>query len=158
VLLVAPVIVNVATPEALRVEVPLVTVPSLKVTFPVGTAVPVEGRTVAVKTTVRPAALPDLRAGLSEEVRPVLVATITGGATTTILAGAEALPAKVLVPAYTAVIACVPGASVLGGTVNVADPLWVTVATPRVVVPSLNVTVPEGIGVLAATTAVRTKL
>ena len=97
--------VSVATPDLLRVAVPLVTVPSLKVIVPVGTAVPVEGLTVAVKTMVRFAALPDLRAGLSEEVKPVLVATITGGATTTTLTGTDTLPAKVLAPAYTAVIA-----------------------------------------------------
>jgi hypothetical protein len=42
--------------------------------------------------------------------------------------------------------------------VKLADPFCVTVATPSVFVPSLNVTVPDGIGVLAATTAVKTKL
>lgn len=49
VLLVAPVIVNVATPAVDRVAVPFVTVPSLNVTEPAGIAVPDEGRTVAVK-------------------------------------------------------------------------------------------------------------
>ena len=51
-----------------------------------------------------------------------------------------------------------PGASVLEGTVNVADPVGAISATPSVVVPSLNVTLPEGIGVLAATIAVSTTL
>ena len=41
---------------------------------------------------------------------------------------------------------------------KVAEPVGAMVATPSVVVPSLNVTVPEGIGVLAATIAVRTTL
>lgn len=158
VLLVAPVIVNVATPEVLRVAVPLVTVPSLNVTVPVGSAVPDDGLTVAVKTTVRPAAFPVLRAGLSDEVSPVVVATITGGATTTTLTEADALPANVVFPAKTAENECVPGARVLGGTVNVAGPLGAMVPTPSVVVPSLNVTLPEGIGVLAATIAVSTTL
>lgn len=102
VLLVAPVIVNVATPDVLRVAVPLVTVPSLNVTVPVGIAVPDEGLTVAVNTTVRPATFPVLRAGLSDEVSPVVVATTTGGATTTTLTGADALPANVVFPANTA--------------------------------------------------------
>lgn len=158
VLLVAPVMVNVATPDEFTVAVPLVTVPSLNVTVPVGSAVPDEALTVAVNTTVRPAAFPVLRAGLRDEVRPVVVATITGGATTTTLTGADALPANVLAPANTAVNACVPGVSVLAGTVNVVDPVGESVATPSVVVPSLKVTLPEGIGVLAATIAVRTTL
>lgn len=158
VLLVAPVIVNVATPAVERVAVPFVTVPSLKVTVPVGMAVPEAGLTVAVNTTVLAAAFPLLRAGLSDEVSPVVVATITGGATTTMLTGADTLPANVVEPANTAVIGCVPGASVSAGTVNVADPLGSMVASPRVVAPSLNVTLPLGIGVLAATTAVSVTL
>ena len=102
VLLVAPVMVIVATPDELRVAVPFTTVPSLNVTVPVGIAVPDEGLTVAVNTTVRADAFPVLRAGLSDEVSPVVVATITGGATTTTLTGVDALPANVVVPAKTA--------------------------------------------------------
>lgn len=153
VLLVAPVIVNVATPAVDRVAVPFVTVPSLNVTEPAGIAVPDEGRTVAVKTIVRRAASPALLAGLSDDVSPVVVAILTGGATTIRLTGAETLPANVVVPANTATIEWVPGASVLAGTVNAADPVAAMVASPSVLAPSLNVTVPDGIGVVAATTA-----
>ena len=157
-MLVAPVIVSVATPDVFTVAVPLITVPSLNVTVPVGTTVPEEGLTVAVNTTVRPAALPVLRAGLSDEIKSVAVATSTGGATTTILIGTEMLAAKLGAPPYTAVIGCVPGVRVLAGTFKVAEPVSVTVETPSVLVPSLNVTLPVGIKVFAATTAVRTRL
>ena len=158
VLLVAPVMVKVATPEVFTATVPLETVPSLNSTVPVGTAVPVEGRTVAVNTTVRPAAFPVLRAGFSEEVRLVVVATFIGGAATTMLMGVETLPAKAVEPANTAVRVWLPVASEPAGTVNVASPVGAIVATPRVVAPSLKLTEPAGTGVLTATTAVNIKL
>jgi hypothetical protein len=60
---------------------------------------------------------------------------------------ADVLVVKLELPPYTAVIECVPSASV--ETANVAFPL-VSVPVPRVVLPSLNVTVPVGVPVPGA--------
>ena len=45
-------VLKVATPEPLRLPVPRVAAPSLKVTVPVGVRVPVDGVTVAENVTV----------------------------------------------------------------------------------------------------------
>jgi len=60
-------VMKVATPVALRVPVPSVVVPSMKVTVPVGVPVPDEA-TVAVNVTDSPEVL-----GLGLEVRVVVV-------------------------------------------------------------------------------------
>ena len=154
----APVSVSVATPVVLTVAVPFTTFPSLNVTVPEGRTVPEPWRTVAVSTTFRPAAAPVLRAGFCDDVSVVVVATITGGATTITLVGADVLEANVALPAYTAVNEWVPGVRVLAGTVNVADPVEFTVPVPKVVAPSLNAMPPLGTGTDAATAAVSTTL
>ena len=63
VLLVAPVIVNVATPDVVRVAVPFVTVPSLNVTVPVAAV----GETVAVRVTLAP------RLGVGDELASTML-------------------------------------------------------------------------------------
>jgi hypothetical protein len=64
------VVLNVATPLALRVAVPRLVVPSRKVTVPVATLVPDCGETVAVKVTLCPGLM-----AVAEEVRTALVGT-----------------------------------------------------------------------------------
>ena len=64
------VVLNVATPLALRVAVPRLLVPSRNVTVPVATLVPDCGETVAVKVTLCPGLM-----AVAEEVRTVLVGT-----------------------------------------------------------------------------------
>lgn len=71
------VVVKVATPEALSVPVPKDVVPSMKVTVPVGTAVPDVPTVLEVNVTLAPLVM------LSDDaVRVVVVAVGAGGATT----------------------------------------------------------------------------
>lgn len=84
---------RVATPEELRAPVPMVVVPSAKVTVPVGVVVPEAGATVAVKVTLVP-----LRAVEAEADSEVVVATRTGAALTVTMTGVEVLPLKLASP------------------------------------------------------------
>ena len=52
-------VVKVAAPDAFSVPAPREVVPSRKATVPVGTAVPEDGATVAVKVTLAPVAADD---------------------------------------------------------------------------------------------------
>ena len=65
------VVLKVAVPVELRLAVPSVVLPSLKVTVPVGVPEPVELETVAVKVTDSPET-----AGLGEAVTAVVVAVV----------------------------------------------------------------------------------
>jgi hypothetical protein len=82
-------VLKVATPEPLRVPVPSVVVPSMKVTVPVGVPVPVVGVTVAVNVTDWPNTL-----GFVLEVSVVEVASFTTWETTL-----EVLVVKLVSPA-----------------------------------------------------------
>jgi hypothetical protein len=116
------------------VPVPKVVVPSLNVTVPVGVPAPGDtGATVAVNVTDWPKT-----AGFAEEVTLVVVAVwLTVWATT-----ADVLAVKLVSPLYTAVMLWEPAPS--DEVLNVAVPPPI-VPVPKVVVPSLNVTVPVGI-------------
>ena len=124
-------VLNVALP-LLRIPVPMVVVPSLNVTDPVGVPV-VDEFTVAVKITEFPRF-----EGFSEEVTLLDVAALF----TVCVSIAEVLPLKFASPPYAAVIGCDPTASV--DVVNAALPL-LSVPVPSTVAPSLNVTVPVGV-------------
>src|SRR5947208_2239710 len=128
-----PPAVKVATPP-LRVPVPNVVAPSLKVTVPVG--VPVPGGvadTVAVKVT----ACPDT-VGLADEASAVAVAAWF----TAWDSAGDVLPVKFGSPPYTAVMPWLATDRPLA--VKVATPP-LSVPVPSVVAPSLNVTVPVGV-------------
>src|SRR5947209_286938 len=121
--------------------------PSLKVTCPVGVPEPgLLAVTVAVKVT-------DClnTDGLAEELADVVVPYFT------VCVSLEGvLPLKFAPPPYDPVIGCAPTASVL--VTNVAWPEAFRVPVPRVVGPSLNVTVPVGVPaplVFAFTVAVK---
>src|SRR5947208_2135752 len=122
--------------------------PSWKVTFPVGVPAPgLLAVTVAVKVTDCPDS-----DGLAEELTSVVVLAFF----TVWVSVLEVLPLKVAPPPYDAVIGCAPTASVL--VTNVAWPEAFRVPVPRVVGPSLNVTVPVGVPaplVFAFTVAVK---
>src|SRR5207244_242642 len=122
--------------------------PSLKVTFPVGVPEPgLLGVTVAVKVTDCPNT-----DGLAEGLAGVVVLAFF----TVWVSVLEVLPLKIALPPYDAVIGCEPTASVL--VTNVAWPEAFRVPVPRVVGPSLNVTVPVGMPaplVFAFTVAVK---
>src|SRR5207249_1283854 len=136
--------------------------PSLKVTFPVGVpapgllavtvavGVPAPGL-LAVTVAVKVTDCPDSD-GLAEELTSVAVLAFF----TVWVSVLEVLPLKVALPPYDAVIGCAPTASVL--VTNVAWPEAFRVPVPRVVGPSLNVTVPVGVPaplVFAFTVAVK---
>src|SRR5437773_1866632 len=122
--------------------------PSRKVTLPAGVPAPgLLAVTVAVKVTD----CPDTD-GLAEELTSVVVVAFF----TVWVSVLEVLPLKVALPPYDAVIGCEPTASVL--VTNVAWPEAFRVPVPRVVGPSLNVTVPVGVPaplVFAFTVAVK---
>ena len=63
------------------------------------------------------------------------------------------LPPKLLLPPYTAVIECAP--AVRAGVANVATPELLSVPVPRVVAPSLKVTLPVGVPPGPVTVAVK---
>src|SRR5947208_1878611 len=121
--------------------------PSLKVTCPVGVPEPgLLAVTVAVKVT-------DClnTDGLAEELADVVVPYFTVGVSLE-----EVLPLKFASPPYDALMEWGPTASVL--VTNVAWPEAFRVPVPRVVGPSLNVTVPVGVPaplVFAFTVAVK---
>ena len=120
---------NVATPEAFSVTVPRVVAPSLNVTVPVG--VPIEEVTIDVNVTAWPYV-----DGFSEEESAVeLVALLT-----VCTSADEVLPAQLASPLYTSVRLWLPALS--AEVDNVATPEAFSVAVPRDVAPSWNVTVP----------------
>ena len=139
-------------PEA-RVPVPRVVEPSVKVTVPVGAAVPEAGVTVAVKVRLVP-----LTAVVAEAARVVVVAMLaTGGPTVTVMVE-ETLPRKVVDPAKPAVMLWDPMARAV--VEKVALPVASTFAEPRTVSPSLKRTAPVGVvlPVAGATVAVKVTL
>ena len=123
-----------ATPLAFSVPAPSVEEPSRNVTIPAGMFEPVT--TLAVKVTE----LPTL-AGLRDEVKTVTVVKVP---TVLIVCGsaAEVLPLKLLSPAYTAVMECVPTPK--DEVENVAVPLT-SVPAPNVPPPSMKVTMLVGV-------------
>ena len=126
--------VKVATPLAFTAAVPIMVDPLRKATGRRGTpALPLFGVTVAVKVTLCP--LPMVAA---EAVNVVLVCT--GAGATVIMAGAEIEAESVVLPAYEAVMVCVPEVSAV--VLKEAIPRALSVAVPSVAVPSRKVTVP----------------
>jgi hypothetical protein len=117
----------------------------MNVTLPVG--VSVLGETVAVKVTPLPNVM--LLAVVISVVVVLSVVTVTDTAE-------EVLPEFLLSPPYTAVIECIPTARV--EVVKVATPDPFSVPVPRVVVPSINVTLPVGVSLLGETVAVKVTL
>src|SRR5439155_18343149 len=121
--------------------------PSRKVTLPAGVPAPgLLAVTVAVKVT-------DClnTDGLAEELADVVVPYFT-----VCVSLGDVLTLKFASPPYDAVIECEPTASVL--VTNVAWPELSRVPVPRVLVPSLKVTVPVGVpapGLFAVTVAVK---
>jgi hypothetical protein len=92
---------------------------------------------VAVKVSGLP-----LDAEAAEATNVAVVAVATAGVMDSVV-GAEALPAKLALPLYSAVIECVPTASV--DEVKLATPPLFNVPVPSEVVPSRKVTVPAGV-------------
>src|SRR5438552_6696146 len=121
--------------------------PLLKVTFPAGVPAPgLLAVTVAVKVTDFPNT-----DGLAEELADVVVPYFT-----VCVSLEEVLPLKLASPPYDALIEWEPTASVL--VTNVAWPEPFRVPVPRVLGPSLKVTVPVGVpapGLVAVTVAVK---
>ena len=133
-------IVNAACPPE-SVTIPRVAAPSVNVTDPVG--VPLEPLTPAVKVTDCPIVL-----GFTDDERVVVVEV---GVTLWINAD-DVLLLKFVSPPYAAVIEC--DAALKDEVVKVACPL-ASVVLPRVVPPSLNVTVPVGVPPEPTTVAVK---
>ena len=121
--------------------------PSRKVTLPAGVPAPgLLAVTVAVKVTDFPNT-----DGLAEELADVVVPYFT-----VCVSLEEVLPLKFASPPYDALIEWEPTASVL--VTNVAWPEPFRVPVPRVLEPSLKVTVPVGVpapGLFAVTVAVK---
>src|SRR6058998_3627851 len=143
-------VVQVARPLLLRerlLQLVMAVPPSLKVTFPVGVPEPgLLAVTVAVKVTDCPNT-----DGLAEELADVVVPYFT-----VCVSLEEVLPLKFASPPYDALIEWEPTASVL--VTNVAWPEPFRVPVPRVLEPSLKVTVPVGVpapGLFAVTVAVK---
>src|SRR5262249_56921785 len=102
----AKLVVNVAVPPAPTATVPRITLPSWKVTVPVGVVAPgATAATVAVKVTAWP-----VTAGLTDDRR----ATVVAAGLTVTAAAAEVLSAKPVVPKKVAVSAWVPLPSEVG--------------------------------------------
>lgn len=119
------------------VEVPRTVVPSLKVNVPVGEP-PNPGVTVAVNVTDCP-----LTDGFREETTELLVAALF----TVWVKAAEVLASKSVFPEYAAVIEFAPKLS--DAVAKAATPLAFNETLPKTVAPSLNVTVPLGIPLVA---------
>src|SRR5438093_6178598 len=121
--------------------------PSWKGTFPAGVPAPgLLAVTVAVKVTDFPNT-----DGLAEELADVVVPYFT-----VCVSLEEVLPLKFALPPYDALIEWEPTASVL--VTNVAWPEPFSVPVPRVLEPSLKVTVPVGVpapGLFAVTVAAK---
>jgi hypothetical protein len=130
------VVLNVAVPAALSAAVPRMVVPLRKATVPVGTVLPVCGATLAVKVTLCPVLI-----AVAEELNAVVVATRVCVTVTATAVDTEL--EFVVLPAYEAVIDCVPAARAL--VLKEAAPLALRVAVPSAVVPSRKVTVPVGV-------------
>src|SRR5262249_34217881 len=123
--------------------VPRTTLPSMKVTVPVGTPIPgARTETVAVKVTDWP-----VTAGLTDDVR----ATALAGRLAFRARAPEVRFGKLPVPEKEAVSAWSPKAS---GTVSVATPLASTGAVPWTPAPSLKMTKPVGTPAAELTVAV----
>jgi hypothetical protein len=136
------VVAKVAMPVTLRVPVPRVVAPSLKVTVPEG--VPLLGAvalTVAVNVTLEP-----MSEGFDEEAMVVADAPLF----TTCERLADVLVAKLVSPAYTALSACVPTVNV--EVENVATPAAFSKTVPSVVAPSEKVTLPVMVPAIAEVT------
>ena len=130
---------SVAMP-LLRVLVPSDVPPSKNCTEPVA----VEDETVAVKVTVCP-----LFEGLRLDASVVVVPAVF----TVWASGKDVLPLWLALPPYTAVIEWAPPARLEMG--KVATPLASSDDEPRVVLPSLKVTLPAGVPAKDATVAVK---
>src|SRR5207247_3581011 len=142
-------VVQVARPLLLRerlLQLVMAVPPSLKVTFPVGVPEPgLFAVTVAVNFTDCPNT-----DGFNEELTDVVEQYFTG-----CVSLGDVLPVKFAAPPYDAVIEWEPTASVL--VTNVPWPEPSRVPVPRMVEPSLKVTVPVGVpapGLFAVTVAV----
>ena len=107
--------------------------PCLKVTVPVA-APPYCPVTVATKVTVWPGV-----EGLGLEVSAVAVPALPTDCNT----GEETLAAKILVPAYSAVMLWTPADNAVVAKVACPEPF--NTPDPKVIAPSLNVTVPVGV-------------
>jgi hypothetical protein len=107
--------------------------PCLKVTVPVA-APPYCPVTVATKVTVCPGV-----EGLGLEVSAVVVPALPTDCNT----GEETLAAKIPVPAYSAVALCTPADNAVVVKVTCPEPF--NIADPKVIAPSLKVTVPVGV-------------
>src|SRR6516165_2706304 len=139
----AKLVVSAAVPPGPTATVPRTTVPSLKVTVPVGVPAPgPTAATVAVKVTDWP-----VTAGLTDDFRATVVAA---GLTVTVVA-AEVLAAKPLTPKKEAVSAWLPTNSDVG---SVAWPVPSSGTEPSSVLPSLKKTVPIGVPAGEVTVAV----
>src|ERR1700723_1799990 len=141
---------KVATPDAFSGKAPKIPAPSLKVTWPVDTLVPLAGATLAMIITFAP----DVAVAGPVSVVVVLVACVALTVTVKML---DVLGEKFASPPYFALIECVPGESVLlvkKGPRPVANvPVAIAVA------PSKMVTVPVGraLPLAGATVAVNVK-
>ena len=128
-------------------SVPRLTAPSCSVTDPVGIAVAgALTETVMVNVTVCPRV-----DGFADELTFVVVVALL----TVCCTAPDVLLLKVVLPPYTAVIECFPGAK--DELLNLALPA-ANVPAPKFTAPSLNITVPAGTpaaGAAAVTVAVK---
>lgn len=139
-------VLNVAEP-ALSGPEPKVVAPSFNVTVPVGVPLPgAAGDTVAVNFTPCPTT-----EGFADDTSTVVVPAMF----TVCMSVLDVLAEKLLLPPYAALIEWLPRLSV--EVLNVAIPP-LSVFEPKVVAPSLKVTVPVGVpdpGATALTVAVK---
>ncbi len=125
-----------ATPVPSRLPVPMVVVPSLKVTFPVGTPVPgATAWTVAVNMTDCPN-----RDGLTVEVTEIVVLALL----TFWVKPGDVTALNSPSPEYSAVTLCPPTDKVEIGSLVAVPPASVT-GDPRPFPSTLNCTVPVGV-------------
>ena len=145
------VVVKVACPAPFRVPLASVEVPSWNVTVPVGVPAPgATALTVAVNVTDWPAA-----EGFCEEITAVAEPAWL----TVWVIDADVLEVKLLSPLYAAVITWLPTPSEL--VESVALPVLSRVRVPRLIAPSLKVTVPVAVpdpGEVTVTVAVSATL
>jgi len=137
-------VVKLAVPP-LSVPLPSTVLPFLNVTVPVG--VPLAALTVAVKVTDWPEVIV-----AAEAASVVVVAVVPVACLTVSVNAALVLVAKVVVPAYVAVIESLPTGRL--EVLKLAVPP-LSVPLPRTVLPLLNVTVPVGVPLAALTVAVK---
>src|ERR1700723_3570362 len=134
---------KVATPDAFSGKAPKIPAPSLKVTWPVGTLVPLAGATLAMIITFAP----DVAVAGPVSVVVVLVACVALTVTVKML---DVLGEKFASPLYWAVIECVPWASVADETA--AAPAAIVTGVPICVAPSKKVNVPVMVPAVAEVT------